>query len=153
MNKTDLQALNLSGTYCHRTGTRPLSCNMPQQLTINTTSPLPDFGLATALLIQRLFLPAWAEVVQVLTKVPRHQEVEVVKDKRSSSPPPRTTSQLFRGRPLRPMIVCPSGQTPLSNYVFHLSDEFLPVGGRSKVVDFENFCGRLDYRVGVTLTV
>ena len=26
VNKTDLQALYLSGTYCHKTGTRPPSC-------------------------------------------------------------------------------------------------------------------------------
>ena len=31
---TDLQALYLSGTYCHKTGTRPPSCNMPRGPTI-----------------------------------------------------------------------------------------------------------------------
>ena len=29
MNKTDLQALNLSGIYCHKTSTRPPSCQQP----------------------------------------------------------------------------------------------------------------------------
>ena len=38
MNKTDLQALYLSGTYCHRTGTRPPSCAKPRQLTIYSTT-------------------------------------------------------------------------------------------------------------------
>ena len=121
---------------------------------------LPDFGLygpADPKIVlpawARVVLPAWAKVVRVLTKVPRHQEVKLVKNQRSTSPPPRTTSQLFRGRPLRRMVVCPSGQTPLANNVFYLSYEFFPIGGRSEVVDFENFCGRLDYRIGLTLTV
>ena len=33
----DLQALYLSGTYCHKTGTRPPSCQAPRQTTINVT--------------------------------------------------------------------------------------------------------------------
>ena len=28
-SNTDLQALYLSGTYCHKTGTRPPSCTLP----------------------------------------------------------------------------------------------------------------------------
>ena len=35
MNKVGLQALSLSGTYSHKTGTRPPSCGTPQQPTIN----------------------------------------------------------------------------------------------------------------------
>ena len=35
VNKTDLQALFISGTYCHRTGTRSPSCNTPQEPTIH----------------------------------------------------------------------------------------------------------------------
>ena len=34
MNKADSQALYLSETYCHKTGTRPPSCAKPRQLTI-----------------------------------------------------------------------------------------------------------------------
>ena len=34
MNKRDLQALSLSGTYCHKTSTRPPSCAKPWQPTI-----------------------------------------------------------------------------------------------------------------------
>ena len=34
MSKTDLQVLYLSGTYGHKTGTRPPSCAKPRQLTI-----------------------------------------------------------------------------------------------------------------------
>ena len=34
VNKTDLLALYLSWTYCHKTGTRPPSCVTPQQPTI-----------------------------------------------------------------------------------------------------------------------
>ena len=34
VNKTDLQALYLSGTYYHKTGTRPSSSVIPQKLTI-----------------------------------------------------------------------------------------------------------------------
>ena len=34
VNKTDLRALNLSETYCHKTGTRTPSCAKPQQPTI-----------------------------------------------------------------------------------------------------------------------
>ena len=34
MNKRDLLALYLSGTYCHKTGTRPPSCATPPQPTI-----------------------------------------------------------------------------------------------------------------------
>ena len=41
MNKKDLLALYLSGTYCHRTGTIPPSCVTPRQLTIN------DVGIYT----------------------------------------------------------------------------------------------------------
>ena len=37
VSKTDLQALYLSGTYCHKTGTRPTSCAKPQQPTICVT--------------------------------------------------------------------------------------------------------------------
>ena len=33
-NKTDLQVLHLTETYCHKTSTRPPSCQTPQQLTI-----------------------------------------------------------------------------------------------------------------------
>ena len=36
VNKRDLLALYLSGTYCHRTGTGPLSCVTPRQRTIYT---------------------------------------------------------------------------------------------------------------------
>ena len=32
-DKIDLQALHLSGTYCHNTGTRPPSCQAPRQPT------------------------------------------------------------------------------------------------------------------------
>ena len=32
---SDLQALYLNGTYFHKTGTRPPSCTMPQEPTIN----------------------------------------------------------------------------------------------------------------------
>ena len=39
MNKTDLLALYLCGTYCHKTGTRPASCVTPRQ---PTTSMSPD---------------------------------------------------------------------------------------------------------------
>ena len=38
VNTTDLQALYLSGTFCHKTGTRPPSCTMPQERTIYVTS-------------------------------------------------------------------------------------------------------------------
>ena len=38
-----LTSLNLCGTYCHKSGTRPPSCIMPQQLTIY----LPHFHFAT----------------------------------------------------------------------------------------------------------
>ena len=34
VNKTDLQALNLSGTYCHKTSTGPSSCAKPRQPTV-----------------------------------------------------------------------------------------------------------------------
>ena len=34
MDKTDLLALYLGGTYCHKTGTRPPSCQAPRQPTI-----------------------------------------------------------------------------------------------------------------------
>ena len=34
VNKIDLQALYLSGTYCHKISTRPPSCAKPQQSTI-----------------------------------------------------------------------------------------------------------------------
>ena len=34
VNKTDLQASYLSGTYCHKTGTRPPSCPTPREPTI-----------------------------------------------------------------------------------------------------------------------
>ena len=34
VNKRDLLALYLSGTYCHQTGTRPSSCATPRQSTI-----------------------------------------------------------------------------------------------------------------------
>ena len=34
VNKRDALALYLSGTYCHRTGTRPTSCVTPRQPTI-----------------------------------------------------------------------------------------------------------------------
>ena len=36
MDKIDLEALYLSGTYCHKTGTRPPSCQAPRQPTIYT---------------------------------------------------------------------------------------------------------------------
>ena len=36
VDKTDLLALYLSGTYRHRTGTRTPSCKAPRQLTIYT---------------------------------------------------------------------------------------------------------------------
>ena len=36
MNKTDILALKLSGTYGHKTSTRPPSCVSPRQLTIYT---------------------------------------------------------------------------------------------------------------------
>ena len=36
VNNTDLQALYLSGTYCHKTCIRPPSCVIPRQPTINT---------------------------------------------------------------------------------------------------------------------
>ena len=44
MNKTDLQALHLSGTYCHKTGTRPPSCGKPLQLTVHTYKILLIFS-------------------------------------------------------------------------------------------------------------
>ena len=34
VDKIDLQALHFSGTYCHKTGTRPPSCQTPRQPTI-----------------------------------------------------------------------------------------------------------------------
>ena len=34
VNKADLQALNLSGTYCDKTGLGPPSCAKPRQLSI-----------------------------------------------------------------------------------------------------------------------
>ena len=37
MNKTELQALYLSGTYSHKTGTRPPSCNASRQPTIHAS--------------------------------------------------------------------------------------------------------------------
>ena len=37
VDKTDLLPLYLSGTYCHKTGTRPPSCQVPLQLTIYVT--------------------------------------------------------------------------------------------------------------------
>ena len=47
-NKRDLLALYLSGTYYHKTGTRPPSCVTPQQPTLHTylvsqklVTPLP----------------------------------------------------------------------------------------------------------------
>ena len=36
--ETDLQALYLSRTYCHKTGTRPHSCNTPREPTKFTKS-------------------------------------------------------------------------------------------------------------------
>ena len=36
MNKRDLLALYLSGTYCHRTRTRPPNCVTPRQPTIHS---------------------------------------------------------------------------------------------------------------------
>ena len=38
MGKTELHALYLSGTYCHKTGTRPISCAKPQQLVMYLTN-------------------------------------------------------------------------------------------------------------------
>ena len=38
--KTDLQALYLHGTYCHKIETRPPSCNMPLEPTISTPENL-----------------------------------------------------------------------------------------------------------------
>ena len=35
VSETDLQALYLSGTYCHKTGTRPRTYAKLRQLTIN----------------------------------------------------------------------------------------------------------------------
>ena len=40
-DKTDLQALYLSGTYCHRTGTRPPICAKPRQPTMYTAPYVP----------------------------------------------------------------------------------------------------------------
>ena len=37
VKKRDLLALYLSGTYCHKTGTRPPSCVAPRQPTINNS--------------------------------------------------------------------------------------------------------------------
>ena len=43
VDKTDLLALNLSGTYCHKTGTRPPSCQAPQQPTIYAMASITCF--------------------------------------------------------------------------------------------------------------
>ena len=40
VNKTNLQALCLSGTNCHKTGTRPPGCATPQELTMYDTTQL-----------------------------------------------------------------------------------------------------------------
>ena len=45
VGKTDLQTLYLSGSSCHKTGTRPPSCAKPQQPTIYPTVCLMFFGI------------------------------------------------------------------------------------------------------------
>ena len=44
VNKTDLQAFNLSGTYSHRTGKRSPSCNMPENQQYMTEQWQSFFG-------------------------------------------------------------------------------------------------------------
>ena len=44
VNKTDLLALYLSRTYCHKTSTRPPSCVTPRQLTIYSVWLSLDMG-------------------------------------------------------------------------------------------------------------
>ena len=43
MDKIDLQALHLNGTYCHKTGIRPPSCQTPRQPTIYGASEKRSF--------------------------------------------------------------------------------------------------------------
>ena len=47
MNKRDLLAFYLSGTYCHKTGTRSPSCVTPLQPTINTINLANGMRLIT----------------------------------------------------------------------------------------------------------
>ena len=45
LDKTDLQALYLSGIYCHKTGTRPPSSTTPQAPTYITLKILQNFDI------------------------------------------------------------------------------------------------------------
>ena len=47
---SDLQALYLSGTYCHKTSTRPPSCNTPRELTVYLTEPFITITLLPGLM-------------------------------------------------------------------------------------------------------
>ena len=43
----NLQALYLSGTYCHKSGTRPPSCQTPRQSTIYNNKKLLQFAFSS----------------------------------------------------------------------------------------------------------
>ena len=51
VSKMDLQALNLSGTYCHKTGIRPPSCAKPHYFCVcgNLTGLNPINGYHSAM--------------------------------------------------------------------------------------------------------
>ena len=49
VDKTVFLALYLSGTYCHKTNTRPPSCGTPQQLTIYVVDQIRKIGQTFAL--------------------------------------------------------------------------------------------------------
>ena len=65
VNKADLQALNLSGTYCHKTGLGPPSCAKPRQLSIyvyRTSIDVNKFFTETHQMFDFIFLSGKKEV-------------------------------------------------------------------------------------------